>query len=413
MRYPTGTTDQYLYFVAVDSTDLKTRETGLTTFTVVRSRNGAADVTYTTPTVAEIDATTMPGVYTLLLDEDMTIGAGNDSEEVCLHITQASMAPVTRVFELYRRPVSDGETVTVSSGAVSTVASVTAVATGGITAGSIAADAIGASELAADAVTEIVNGVWDVDATGHQTQGTFGQAIGDPAADTNTIFKAVVSDATGATVGVDAAAILVDTTEIGVAGAGLTAIDLPNQTMDITGNITGNLSGSVGSVTGAVGSVTAGVTLAASAVQAIWDALTAALTTVGSIGKLLVDNVNATIGSRATQTSVDDIPTNVELATEINSVQTDIAALNNISTAQVNAEVVDALNVDSYGEPTGVPAASAPLSTKIGNLYEVLRNKVTVTGTKLTVYNDSDAAQWEKDLSDDGTTYTESEANAI
>lgn len=46
---------------------------------------------------------------------------------------------------------------------------------------------------------------------------------------------------------------------IGVAGAGLTNIDLPNQTMDIVGNITGNLSGSVGSVTGAVGSVTGNV----------------------------------------------------------------------------------------------------------------------------------------------------------
>jgi hypothetical protein len=38
-------------------------------------------------------------------------------------------------------------------------------------------------------------------------------------------------------------------TQIGAAGAGLTNINLPNQTMDITGNITGNLSGSVGSVT--------------------------------------------------------------------------------------------------------------------------------------------------------------------
>lgn len=94
---------------------------------------------------------------------------------------------------------------------------------------------------------------------------------------------------------------------IGVAGAGLTNIDLPNQTMDITGNITGNLSGSVGSVSGAVGSVTAGVTLAASAIQAIWDALTAALTTAGSIGKLLVDNINATISSRASQASVDTV----------------------------------------------------------------------------------------------------------
>lgn len=48
-------------------------------------------------------------------------------------------------------------------------------------------------------------------------------------------------------------------TEIGTAGDGLTAINLPNQTMDISGNITGSLSGSVGSVTGAVGSVTADV----------------------------------------------------------------------------------------------------------------------------------------------------------
>lgn len=53
--------------------------------------------------------------------------------------------------------------------------------------------------------------------------------------------------------------ILADTAEIGAAGAGLTNINLPNQTMDIVGNITGNLSGSVGSVSGAVGSVTGNV----------------------------------------------------------------------------------------------------------------------------------------------------------
>lgn len=47
-------------------------------------------------------------------------------------------------------------------------------------------------------------------------------------------------------------AIVTDTGEIGTAGAGLSNINLPNQTMDITGD----LSGSVGSVTGAVGSVT-------------------------------------------------------------------------------------------------------------------------------------------------------------
>lgn len=102
MRIASGVTDQYLYFVAVDATDLTTRETGLSSFTVVRSRNGAADATYTTPTVSEIDASAMPGVYALLLDEDMTIGAGNWTEEVCLHITHAGMAPVTRTFELFQ-----------------------------------------------------------------------------------------------------------------------------------------------------------------------------------------------------------------------------------------------------------------------------------------------------------------------
>lgn len=94
---------------------------------------------------------------------------------------------------------------------------------------------------------EVADAVWDEDATAHQTGGTFGQAIGDPGADGNTIFKAVVTDATGATVGVDVVDLK---TQIGTAGAGLTAINLPDQTMNITGDITGNLSGSVGSVTG-------------------------------------------------------------------------------------------------------------------------------------------------------------------
>lgn len=72
-----------------------------------------------------------------------------------------------------------------------------------------------------------------------------------------------------ATIVTDVAAILVDTAEIGVAGAGLTNINLPNQTMDIVGNITGNLSGSVGSVTGAVGSVTGAVGSVTGAVGSI------------------------------------------------------------------------------------------------------------------------------------------------
>lgn len=115
MRIPSGVTDQYIYFVAVDATDLKTRETGLSGFTVYRSRDGAAAAAFTTPTVNETDVTNMPGVYELLLDEDMTIGSGNDSEEMVFHITVSGMAPVTRTIELYRPKITAGNTLSVES----------------------------------------------------------------------------------------------------------------------------------------------------------------------------------------------------------------------------------------------------------------------------------------------------------
>lgn len=102
MRIPTGVTTTPIHFVAVDPTNTQIRETGLTGFTVYRSRNGAVAVAMTTPTIVEIDAINMPGVYSLLLDEDMEIGVTSTSEEMALHITQVSMASVTTSVEIYR-----------------------------------------------------------------------------------------------------------------------------------------------------------------------------------------------------------------------------------------------------------------------------------------------------------------------
>lgn len=51
------------------------------------------------------------------------------------------------------------------------------------------------------------------------------------------------------------------------------------------------------------------VNISAAAVQAIWDALTSALTTVGSIGKRLADNIDATISSRLASASYTAPPT--------------------------------------------------------------------------------------------------------
>ena len=57
-----------------------------------------------------------------------------------------------------------------------------------------------------------------------------------------------------------------------------------------------NTTGSVGSVTSALG---------AAAIQSIWDRPTSNLTVLSSIGKLLVDNLNATVSSRSTLVATD------------------------------------------------------------------------------------------------------------
>ena len=115
MRIQSGVTTKYIYFFAVDATDFTTPETGLSSFTVYRSRNGGTAAAMTTPTINETDATNMPGVYELLVDEDTTIDAGDDTQEMAFHISHAGMAPVTRTIELYRPKVTAGYTLGVGS----------------------------------------------------------------------------------------------------------------------------------------------------------------------------------------------------------------------------------------------------------------------------------------------------------
>lgn len=146
MRIPSGKTDQSIYFYAADSTDLVSAVTGLSSFTVYRSRNGGTATAYTTPTVSELSSANMPGLYRLLIDEDTTIASGSDSEEYALTITATGMAPVHRVLELYRRDVTSGETLTVTTSRASV--------------GFLANDIVTAASLNTDAVTEISNGIW-------------------------------------------------------------------------------------------------------------------------------------------------------------------------------------------------------------------------------------------------------------
>ena len=87
-----------------------------------------------------------------------------------------------------------------------------------------------------------------------------------------------------------------------------------------------------------------------------------------------------------------------------------VSALNDLSTAEVNAEVVDALSTDTYAELGAVPAATATLADKITWLYMLSRNAQTQTSTTKTLRNDANSADvGTSSVSDNGTTLTAAE----
>jgi hypothetical protein len=233
-----------------------------------------------------------------------------------------------------------------------------------------------------------------------------------------------------------------DVTATGAAGIDWANVENPTTSLNLSGtNI--DVDQVVASVSGAVGSVATvsdktGYSLSAGGIQAIWDALTSALTTVGSVGKLLVDNINTTISSRlasasytapldaaGTRTAVGlasanldaqlgDLPTAAENATQVRTELTtelgriDAATSTRATPAQVNTEVVDALAVDTYAEPgQGAPAATVTLAAKIGHLYKAFRNQKKQTSSQFTLYaDDATTVDAKATVSDDGTTTT-------
>lgn len=78
--------------------------------------------------------------------------------------------------------------------------------------------------------------------------------------------------------------------------------------------------------------------------------------------------------------------------------------------AQVNAQVLDVLNTDTFGESGSVPAATASLIDKIKWLCTLARNKLTQTVTTTTLYADDGITPIATStVSDDGTTFTRGE----
>lgn len=101
---------------------------------------------------------------------------------------------------------------------------------------------------------------------------------------------------------------------IKIAGTTQTARDIGASVLLSSGTGTGQVSLSSGTVTVGTNNDKTGYGLSSAAVQAIWDALTSALTTVGSIGKRLADNVDVATSTRSTYAGADTAGTTTLLS---------------------------------------------------------------------------------------------------
>jgi len=256
-------------------------------------------------------------------------------------------------------------------------------------------DATSVYEITPDAITEITSpptaavvadAVWDENTAGHTTGGTFGEQVKNDIdgilADTGDMQPKFGAPATSlaadiAAVKVDTAATVIDTAVIGVAGAGLT---------DLGGMSTGMKAEVNAEVDGALDTAIPGTPTADSVNQRVrsMDLLTEA-SGAGDLAAILVDS----------GTSIPAL----------------IAALENVSAAGVNAEVLDVMRTDAFGEPgQEAPGVSISMGKKIDYLYKAWRNLSTETATEYKLYNDDATTVAQKaTISDDTTTASKGE----
>lgn len=136
-----------------------------------------------------------------------------------------------------------------------------------------------------------------------------------------------------------------------------------------------------------------GYALSAAGVQAIWDALTSALTTVGSIGKLLVDNVNATISSRLAAANISLSSGAVTVGTNNDKTGYSLASGGIGSGAHAAAElnaIADAILDRNMTTGTDSGTNSTAVRT-VRQALRRLRNKEAISGGTGTVYKEDDS----------------------
>lgn len=190
-------------------------------------------------------------------------------------------------------------------------------------------------------------------------------------------------------------------------------------------------SGRVDSYIGALAAaVITAAGIAADAIGSSEFAQAAADKVWGTAARTLTDKAGFTIsGTKTTLDALNDITaaavkTAIEAAgshlalikavTDVESgVKAAVAALNNISAAQVNAEMVDVLGVDTLSElGIAIPAKNPTIKAAIMLMYMALRDKLDVDANYKEIHNDAGSVICKKALSDNGTIYSEAKAES-
>lgn len=285
----------------VSGTDGLTALTGQTG--AGRLSKGGGVSAATTNSLVEVDATNMPGLYYLELTaaEVDTLGVlfvrykSAGSAEYQIAVLVVALDP----FDAAALGLSRLDAA-VSTRSSHTAADVWAVATRALT------DKAGFSLSAAG-----VQAVWDALTSALTTDGSVGKRIAGtldanissrPAASDYTAARAAKLDNLDAAISTRSTLTAANVWDY-LASNATTAGSLGKRLAD---NLDATVSG-VAAAVWAAGSrtLTGAVDLSATALAAVWDRATSALTTAGSIGKRLADDVDATISSRSSHTPAD------------------------------------------------------------------------------------------------------------
>jgi hypothetical protein len=184
--------------------------------------------------------------------------------------------------------------------------------------------------------------------------------------------------------------------------------------------------------------LTGAVELDSASRLAIWNTLTTETFTADSFGDLLIisDGTNGrevkVTGANHIAADVHDVqPDGLTASTDIIAIKakttnlpTDpadqslveaaiTAATSPLATpAQVNAQVLDVLSVDTFGELSSPPAATSSLKDKLGWLFMWARNRSTQSATQRKLYaDDATTIVSTETVGDDGATFTKGEAS--